>query len=424
MSIFKMYFNNFPSRALLVALAAVMLTACGGGDSGSSGGAASGGGIVTAPAPSPPSAANVLGVVVDSGPGGNSVNRLYTTVTVCQPGSGSQCQTIDRVLVDTGSIGLRLLSSVMAPALNLPRLTGNTGLALLNCAQFVDNTFAWGPVAVADVLLGGKRAASVPIQVIAEPAFNRLAAACSSGDEVTSPATLDANGILGVGLYKEDCGASCANTAANGIYYTCASASCFSTTRSVASIAKQVKNPVPLFATDNNGILIDLPGVGIAGAPTLAGSLVFGIATQPNNQFTPGSVLTTTRAGNFTTLLGGRSLDTSFLDTGSNGLFFDTSLLPVCSGSSGSVFYCPTALTTFSATMVGANGVSVPVSFSVSNALTSFSSGTLAAIPTLAGNVLDARTFDWGLPFFYGRRVFVGIEGQPSALGTGPFYAF
>jgi Protein of unknown function (DUF3443) len=409
-----MYFNNFSRRALALALVAgTLLAACGGGDSGTA----------LVPALNPPPAANVLGMVVDTGPVGNSVNRPYTTVTICQPGSTTVCQTIDRILVDTGSTGLRLLSGVMSPNLNLTRLTGNTGLPLLNCAQFVDNSFAWGPVAVADILLSGKRAASVPIQVIADPAFNRLSATCSSGDEVTSPATLDANGILGVGYYKEDCGAPCASTAANGVYYTCASGSCFSATRSVASLAKQLKNPVPLFATDNNGVLIDLPAVGFAGAPTLAGSLVFGIGTQPNNQFTPGAVFTL-RGGNFTTLLGGRSLDTSFIDTGSNGLFFDTSLLPVCSGSSGSGFYCPTALTTFSATMVGANGVSVPVSFSVTNALRSFSSGSLAAIPTLAGNVLDARTFDWGLPFFYGRRVFIGIEGQPSPLGTGPFFAF
>jgi hypothetical protein len=36
----------------------------------------------------------------------------------------------------------------------------------------------------------------------------------------------------------------------------------------------------------------------------------------------------------------------------------------------------------------------------------------------------DASSFDWGLPFFYGRRVFIGIDGQASSLGTGPFYAF
>ena len=432
-----MYFNNqCASRAIRMARLTLgslalgaLLAACGGGDGGGTGGgSAGGGGTFVTPAPSPPSAANVLSVVVDTGPVGNSVNRLYTTVTICQPGSTAVCQTIDRILVDTGSTGLRLMSSVMSSNLNLARLTGNSGLPLLNCAQFVDNTFAWGPVAVADVLLSGKRASSVPIQVIADSAFSRLSAACSSGDEVTSPATLDANGVLGVGFFKEDCGAPCVGTAANGFYYTCTSASCFSVTRSVASISKQLKNPVPLFATDNNGFLVDLPAVGFAGAPALAGSLVFGIGTQPNNQVnrfnqsTPASVLTM-RQGNFTTLLGGRALDTSFIDTGSNGLFFDTSLLPVCSGSAGVGFYCPTALTTFSATMVGANGTSVPVSFSVNNALTSFSSGLLAAIPTLAGNVLDARTFDWGLPFFYGRRVFFGIEGQPSPLGTGPFFA-
>ncbi len=415
-----MYFNKFFFRAVVVSLAASLVAACGGGGND----AVSGGGpIVTAPAPSPGGSGNVLPVVVDSGPAGNSVNRLYTSVTVCQPGSSTLCQTIDHVLVDTGSTGLRLLSSVMSAGLNLPRLTGNSGLPLLNCAQFVDNTFAWGPVGVADVLLGGKRAASVPIQVIADPAYNRLASACSSGDVVTTPATLDANGILGLGLLKEDCGALCASSAGNGFYYTCSSGSCFSVTRSVASIAKQLKNPVPLFATDNNGFLVDLPAVSLAGASGLQGSVIFGIGTQSNNQFRPGSVLTTNR-GNITTLLGGRSLDTSFIDTGSNGLFFDTSILPVCSGSAGSGFYCPDSLTTFSATMVGANGVSVPVSFSVNNATASFASGMLAVIPTLAGNIFDARTFDWGLPFFYGRRVFMGIEGQPSTLGAGPFYAF
>lgn len=385
--------------------------------------ACGGGGGEPTPAPPPPAAlANVMRVTVDSGPTGNNVNRLYASVTLCAPGSTTQCQTIDQVLVDTGSTGLRILSSVLSPALSQNRVTGASGFALLNCAQFVDNTFAWGPVAVADILLGGKVASSVPIQIIADPAFNRLAAACSSGDMITSPGNLGANGILGLGLFKEDCGPRCAATTANGFYYTCSSASCSTTVRSLASLAKQLKNPVSLFAGDNNGMLIDLPPVSLAGAPSLAGSMVFGIGTQSNNQPASASVLTTS-GGNITTLFAGKSLDTSFIDTGSNGLYFDSSTIPACAGAA-SGFYCPASLTNLSATMVGANGVSVPVAFSINNALASFSSGTLAVIPTLSGSIGDARTFDWGLPFFFGRRVFVGIEGQSSALGTGPFYAF
>src|SRR5664279_5010150 len=52
---------------------------------------------------------NVLPIVVDLGPLNNYANGSFATVTVCTPGT-STCQTIDHVLVDTGSIGLRLLS--------------------------------------------------------------------------------------------------------------------------------------------------------------------------------------------------------------------------------------------------------------------------------------------------------------------------
>lgn len=414
-----MYLNNFWHRAAALALLATLLTACGGGGSAPT--------PTPTPVPTPtPTLSNVLGVTVDTGPAGSgyNVNRLYTTVKICQPGSITQCGTIDHVLVDTGSTGLRLLSSAIAPSLGLVRSTGATGFPLLNCVQFVDNTFAWGPVVTADIVLGGKTAAAVPVQIIADPAFSSPAGACSiGGTAMTSSANLGANGIIGLGLVKEDCGAGCTTTTHNGFYYTCTSASCATTTGAKATLAQQVKNPVPLFATDNNGVLVDLPAVNSTTASSLTGSLIFGVATQTNNQLPSGTVLTTSTTGYFTTQFAGQSLNTSFLDTGSNGLFFNSSTIPACTGSNVG-FYCPTALTNLTATLVGVNRASAAVSFSIDNATALFTDARMAVLPTLSGPFGDSTSFDWGLPFFYGRRVFIGIEGQTSLLGQGPFYAF
>lgn len=414
-----MCFNNFLGRVAALALLVTLVAACGGGGG-------------TTPTPmiptSPPVLNNVIEVTVDAGPAdwGSNVNRLYLTVTLCVPGSRTQCQTIDHVLVDTGSSGLRILSSVITPGLdrNLNRVTGASGSVLLNCAQFVDNTFAWGPMATADIVLGDKFAAAVPIQIIADPAFDQPASACATGGTaISTTALLGANGILGLGLFKEDCGSACVATPHNGSYYTCTDASCTATKGAIASIAEQLKNPVAMFASDNNGILIDLPSISLVGAASLRGSLIFGIGTQSNNQLTLGRVLTTDSSGYFTTLLDGRSLPNSFIDTGSNGLFFD-SAIPNCSWGRGAGFYCPGVLTNMSATLLGANVKSIVVAFSIDNAEMLFADTSKAVLPTLSGPMDDAASFDWGLPFFYGRRVFIGIDGQTSSLGTGPFYAF
>lgn len=402
-----MYYPDFFSRAMAATLLVGLLTACGGGS-----------GEAT-----PTTAVNnVLRISVDAGPPGSgyNVNRLYTDVTVCEAGSSTRCQTINHVLVDTGSAGLRLLASALSPSLNLSRLNADNGLPLLNCVQFIDNTYAWGPVATADVVLAGKTAARVPVQIVADPAVSDAPNACSvGGSAITSATTLGANGILGLGLFKEDCGAGCAVHVNNGFYYTCTSTACTTTMGTTVNLAQQVQNPVSLFASDNNGLLIDLPGVGASGAPSLSGALVFGIGTQPNNQLTAGTVLATNSSGYISTLLAGQTMNSSFIDTGSNGLYFDLALVPICSGAN-SGFYCPAALTPMAATLQGVNAPTAPISFAIDNALTLFASAPNAVLPTLSGPIGDARIFDWGLPFFYGRRVFVGIEG-PS---TTPFYAF
>lgn len=395
----------------LFALLATVLAGCGGGG---------GGGSAAAPATL---TANEHRVYVDNGPTGTgyNANRLFTDVTICQPGSAANCQTIDHVLVDTGSTGLRILSSQVSPSLGLRGVAAPGGLPLLGCAQFVDLTFAWGPVAQADIRLGAKLASSVPIQLMGDPAYAGPATNCMPGGTyISSAATLGANGILGIGLFKEDCGAFCVANASR-FYFTCTSVVCNAVRTTAVPASQQMKNPVALFASDNNGVGIELPLAGNGPASGVAGLLVFGIGTQANNQASAGRLLTANSQGNFLTVAEGRSMPASFIDSGSNALFFDSLSLPRCNGASS--FYCPAVLTAMGASLVGGNLVTVNVVFNIDNALSSFI-GSNPVLPYLGGTFGNSQSFDWGLPFFFGRKVYFGIEGMASNVGTGPFYAF
>ncbi len=395
-------------------LLVVLLSACGGGSGG-------------APAAVPATllAANEHRVYIDAGPAGTgyNANRLYTDVTICQVGNPGNCQIIPHILVDTGSTGLRVLSSLLNPGLGLHKVNAPGGLPLLSCVNFVDNSFAWGPVAEADIQLGSKTASRARIQLIADPGFAGLASTCSTGSDITNASTLGANGILGIGLFQQDCGALCASNAVNGFYFTCANGFCLGTQGTTLPTASQIKNPITSFAADSNGVVIDLPSVGSLPAASVNGRMIFGIGTQANNQPVLSRVLTANSSGYISTFFEGRSLNRSFIDSGSNGLFFDSAVLPVCPGSGASGFYCPAGFLAFSATLTGTNFVSISVPFNVDNALNSFVGGN-PVLPNLSGTLGDARSFDWGLPFFLGRKVYFGIEGMASVAGTGPFYSF
>ena len=180
---------------------------------------------------------------------------------------------------------------------------------------------------------------------------------------------------------------------------------------------------MPLFASDsqgayNDGILIDLPPVSAPGSLSLNGSLFFGIGPVR-----PVTVLKTNVNGFINTVLEKRNLYRSFIDSGSNGFFFDASVA-TCKGAGVTGFYCPVPSVTLSANLQGVNSTASTVSFTIDYALTLFGSGVNHVLPTLGGTLNDSTSFDWGLPFFYGRPVFIGIEGQSSTLGIGPFYAF
>src|SRR5208283_4887031 len=123
-----------------------------------------------------------FGLNGDTGnPSTDYYNGLFTSVTVCLPGT-PQCQTIPDILVDTGSVGLRVLNSALTtvPATELTTIRDSHQNQLEECIQFGDTSYVWGPVLFADVVMAGERASSVPIQVIGDTNFNVPATDCLS----------------------------------------------------------------------------------------------------------------------------------------------------------------------------------------------------------------------------------------------------
>jgi len=404
-----------PRFAIAAGLLAA-LSACGGsgGSGGGGGGGSSGGGSGDVIGGSGP---NVQPIYVNAGSTGDYVNGVFTSVTICVPGT-STCQTIDGVLVDTGSEGLRLVSSVIT--IPLPaQSTG--GSALVECNQFEDS-YQWGPVVAADVKIGGEQASAVPIQSVGNSAFDAPSACTSSGlPPENTVSDLGANGILGVGLFRQDCGPACASTGSRnpGLYFACSGSRC---DVAAVPVEQQVPNPVWLFSGDNNGVILQLPDVGPTGVPGVAGSMIFGIGTRSNNGLGKAGVYRVDDIGNITTTFQGKPYPKSFIDSGSNGLFFldaATSGLSACRGNDS--FYCPATTTSLTATNQGQGGTATSLSFTVANANVLFNS------PNWAFNNLggpNAGAFDWGLPFFYGRNVYTAIELQPTPGGTGPYFAY
>lgn len=369
-----------------------------------------------------PPAGNVLQVTVNGSlcsplTSANYPNKPCVQVTICTKGSTTSCQTIKDILLDTGSYGLRLFGSVLT--IPLDQVPAGAG-ALAECIQYGDGSTEWGPVQLADVWLsglGGEPAVTVPIQVI-DQGFATPSKTCSGPLAQIHPTDASAgfNGILGVGLFNQDCGLFCENVPNNGVYSACSqSGGKWTCTSSTAALADQVRNPVASLPADNNGVIVSLPSVPPDGATSASGSLILGIGTQSNNM--PWAVTTYPALnGAFTTTFNGTKYSYSIIDSGSNALYFP-STMTTCLGG----WYCPSSLKTLPATNAGdAGSPSVALSFFIANA-GSFPAGNYV-FNDLGGPVTGM--FDWGLPFFLGRDVYVGIENASSSLGTGPYWAY
>jgi hypothetical protein len=381
--------------------------------------------------PPPPPVANTLTVTVDSGPAAatGQINHGYVTVKVCAAGSTTQCATIDHVLLDTDSVGLRLVRSVLtAGGVTLSAETDAQGQAIEECFTFAAGQ-TWGPVALADVTVAGETAAKLPVQVIDEPGSGTPPpATCGSTVPlIYGVSAFASNGVFGVGVLAQDCGTACANAAApyQPIYFGCTAAGVC--TAENATLAEQVTHPATMFAADNNGIIVNLPNLQNAnGDVSVQGEVIFGIATQTDNAL-PATGLTVLGAdanGDFTaTFNGSTTVLPSVIDSGTDSYSFYDPSIAACTSGAFNGYYCPAVapLPVYAVnTGVGTYNASNTVNFAIADP-NSFSA-TAAAVSGLAsGGTAD---FIWGMPFFYGRKIYFGIEGRVSGTYTGPYYAY
>jgi hypothetical protein len=464
-------------------------------------------------------------VIVDSFTFGGAPNVPYVTVTICPPNFGAAnatgCVTVDHVFLDTGSYGLRLLKSKVAslslPLVNLPAVSNAqfstpAGTAL-ECYPFVLGGL-WGPVATADVHIAGETAKAIPIQVIDDPSgatqaqqTDCIAAAggkptldaciAAGGSEASctktaaskflysTAASLQANGILGIGMMPYDCGVTCALKDYAGFfvqYYVCPDSVAANCQPAAVDTAQQVQNPVVHFVPDdgnplnagqydNNGTLITMPDPSPIGAGVAKGSLVFGIGSRSNNQIavsasknmivadvrpwlettTSGSTTTTSAVATctatatttctsnpsylyFNTAVGSTSYPDSYIDSGSNAYFFtDSSIAHSCTSSTWADatggWYCPFGATPVARSAILSDWLSntATADFSIANSDLLFNTSS-NAFNNLAGSLGSlapraSQTFVWGLPFFYGRSVYTSIWGQRLSDANSPVNA-
>ncbi|MFM0132490.1 DUF3443 family protein [Paraburkholderia sediminicola] len=420
------------NKALQVALlaASVVLSACGGGSSSNSG-STSNSGIdwaaqpswpITPTTPSTPDApadANTVPIAVDRSMG--SVNLLAVTLTVCPPSASnaSQCETIPNMLLDTGSVGVRVTAGAISRSLKSKLLlqVGATDDAsqsypIAECALF-GSGFTWGQVRRADVTIGPKQARNIPIQIIDDGAYATPQDCISSGPKFDMPSGF--NGIVGIGHSVRDY-PGVADKVLPVYYYCQSSAACYATR---VSLDKQVMNPVAAFTASNNGTIIRLPALPAGGQASVTGELVFGVGTQGNNALpSNANVMMVDQYGYFTTEYQGRAFINSAIDSGTNGFAFPDSTIPTTGE-----WFTPARTLSLSASLEATNGAGtpIPLTFSIDNFINVTANG-YAAYDSVGMYFSDM--YLWGLPFFYGRNVYTVLEGAKVGTQVGPFVAF
>ena len=347
------------------------------------------------------------------------VNALCTSITLCQPGT-QICQEIDGILVDSGSVGLRIFDTVLQfplPLLSIQSDTDRVAVLAENAPFRAER--AWGPIALATVRFSERKIdqTTLPIQIMSTTA--------------TQPERAGFQGILGLGVFREDCGGGCAIQKNNGIYFACPDSQANVRDCESARVApeKQVRHPVVGLERNHNGISIALPQI-FGPSDSVTGTLTLGIDNSDKLKET--QVIPVDSLGGFRMTFAGRGYDGSQIDSGSNAVFFPGSPeIPRCAWSARWLatlgeFFCPKSPMEFFGVIPNLLLAHAPATNHSSGAKITWTAvdgqerlarNSLVA-PSLAGFELNQILL--GIPFFFGKQIYFGIEGEISVLGSGP----
>ena len=409
------------------------LAACGGGGGGGGGGGAStstgptggtgtstgttggtstgsSGGSTTPTTPTIPQStvANQIPITVDQGPTATTsqltANEPYVTVTICD--ASGNCKTIDHMLLDTGSDGVRVFASAMG-TLTLPHETVG-GNDVGECTNFV-TSYMWGPVETATVKLGSEVATNIPIQVVDDSTFAPVPSGYCFGTDISSYSALGANGIVGVGMFKGD----------SGKYLTCDAAGACTSNQSVPFV---VVDPVSAFPQDNNGVIVTLPAV-TSTTQTTTGTLTFGLGTQADDALTGYTPIQADDVGNLSVEMNSgvsgatETYPKSFIDSGSNAYFINTQI-----NTFDGPYLAPTSPVAYTTTLSSTMNASQTYGTEIDVVAPTFAQGK-NVYADLATQDLSTTSQDLGFSFFYGKSIAFGIYGDLTPDGTGPIYA-
>ena len=342
-------------------------------------------------------------------------NRMVVTVTVCEPGT-SHCATIDNIMVDTGSTGLRLERSAMPADLVLPVFAGATGKPLAECLRFVHDD-AWGPLYRTDLHIGGLVAKSLPIQVISSDLAPQPAGCPVSAAKPTS------NGTLGIGPHVYNCQGVCAQNAGRPDVFVWEAGS-WQPFPGAVPAESRLPNPITFFPQHGNGVVLEMPASPEGGTDEIVGTLTFGVGTSVNNRMRGAKLLHLNTSGYFTTRFDGVDFSRSYIDSGTETYLFADDGLPRCPGMVWA--FCVSPSRTLEAMMVGTDGRQIRVPFTVGDYRGALDRrvGAWDGFAEVAERSTNA--FVWGAPFFVGRRVALVFDGKVTSdtgAVTGPFYA-